>query len=48
MLPADVRILSIPNPFFEGRNQVYLIKSDPITLIDLHFTKSTKEVIKFV
>ncbi len=26
--------IPVPNPFFEGRNSVYLIKSDPITLID--------------
>lgn len=26
--------LSIPNPFFEGRNSVYVIDADPITLID--------------
>jgi len=26
--------LAIPNPFFEGRNSVYLLKLDPITIID--------------
>ena len=26
--------LSIPNPFFEGRNSVYVIKDDPVTLVD--------------
>ena len=26
--------VSVPNPFFEGRNTVHLIKSDPITLVD--------------
>jgi len=26
--------LRIPNPFFEGRNRVYVILSDPVTLID--------------
>jgi glyoxylase-like metal-dependent hydrolase (beta-lactamase superfamily II) len=26
--------LEIPNPFFEGRNRVYLIASEPVTLVD--------------
>ncbi len=26
--------LEIPNPFFEGRNRIYVILADPITLID--------------
>jgi hydroxyacylglutathione hydrolase len=32
----DCPIISfeIPNPFFEGRNRVYLIESEPLTLID--------------
>ena len=30
----DVHRLSIPNPFFEGRNSIYLIPADPVTLID--------------
>lgn len=29
-----IRRLSIPNPYFEGRNSVYLITTDPVTLID--------------
>jgi hydroxyacylglutathione hydrolase len=29
-----VHRISIPNPFFEGRNSVYVIMSDPVTLID--------------
>jgi glyoxylase-like metal-dependent hydrolase (beta-lactamase superfamily II) len=29
-----VHRISIPNPFFEGRNSVYVIVSDPVTLID--------------
>jgi glyoxylase-like metal-dependent hydrolase (beta-lactamase superfamily II) len=32
--PFPVTILRIPNPFFEGRNRVYVIHSDPITIID--------------
>jgi glyoxylase-like metal-dependent hydrolase (beta-lactamase superfamily II) len=26
--------LDIPNPFFEGRNRVYVIRADPVTMID--------------
>jgi glyoxylase-like metal-dependent hydrolase (beta-lactamase superfamily II) len=26
--------IKVPNPFFEGRNQIYVIPSDPVTLID--------------
>lgn len=35
-LSVDVQIstISIPNPFFEGRNSVYVLHADPITLID--------------
>ena len=29
-----VRRISIPNPFFEGPNSVYLIEDDPLTLVD--------------
>ena len=29
-----VRTLKIPNPFSEGRNRVYLILTDPVTMID--------------
>ena len=29
-----IQRLSIPNPYFEGRNSVYLITTDPLTLID--------------
>lgn len=32
--PFPVTSLRIPNPFFEGRNGVYVIHSDPLTLID--------------
>ena len=31
--PATIP-LSIPNPFSEGRNRIYVIPSDPLTLID--------------
>jgi glyoxylase-like metal-dependent hydrolase (beta-lactamase superfamily II) len=31
--PEIIR-LEIPNPFFEGRNQVYVLPSDPLTVID--------------
>ncbi len=29
-----VHQIAIPNPFFEGRNRVYVIAADPVTLID--------------
>jgi hydroxyacylglutathione hydrolase len=29
-----IHTLQVPNPFFEGRNCVYVIASDPVTLID--------------
>ena len=29
-----ISTISIPNPFFEGRNSVYVLHADPITLID--------------
>lgn len=32
--PFSVTTLRIPNPFLEGRNGVYVIHSDPLTLID--------------
>ena len=32
--PFLITTLRIPNPFFEGRNGVYVIHSDPLTLID--------------
>ena len=31
---TTVHRISVPNPFFEGRNSVYLIPSDPVTLVD--------------
>ena len=34
MQKTDIIRLEIPNPFFEGRNQVYLLASDPVTVID--------------
>ncbi len=33
-MPTDVHRIAVPNPFFEGKNSIYLIKSEPITLID--------------
>ena len=30
----DIVAISIPNPFFEGRNEIYLLTSSPVTLID--------------
>ena len=33
-VPYPVTVLRIPNPFFEGRNRVYVIHSDPVTVID--------------
>jgi hydroxyacylglutathione hydrolase len=33
MIPA-VHEIAIPNPFFEGRNRVYVIAADPVTMID--------------
>ena len=33
-MPLPVHRISIPNPFFEGRNSVYVVAKDPITLID--------------
>lgn len=32
--PLPVTTIKIPNPFVEGRNRVYVIHSDPVTLID--------------
>ncbi|MCH2203094.1 MAG: MBL fold metallo-hydrolase [Fuerstiella sp.] len=32
--PFPITTLQIPNPFFEGRNCVYVIHSDPLTVID--------------
>lgn len=34
MTSPTVLPLRIPNPFFEGRNEVYVIIADPITIID--------------
>ncbi len=34
MQKTEIVRLEIPNPFFEGRNQVYLLTSDPVTVID--------------
>ena len=34
MNPLAVHTLTLPNPYFEGHNQVYVIESDPLTLID--------------
>jgi glyoxylase-like metal-dependent hydrolase (beta-lactamase superfamily II) len=34
MASPTVLPLRIPNPFFEGRNEVYVILGDPITIID--------------
>ena len=34
MSPFAVHTLTLPNPYFEGHNQVYVIESDPLTLID--------------
>ena len=34
MTEWPILTLQIPNPFFEGRNRVYVIPSDPLTLID--------------
>jgi glyoxylase-like metal-dependent hydrolase (beta-lactamase superfamily II) len=34
MQKTEIIRLEIPNPFFEGRNQVYLLPSDPFTVID--------------
>ncbi len=33
-VPYPITTLRIPNPFFEGRNRVYIIHSDPVTVID--------------
>ena len=30
----SIRPICVPNPFFEGHNTVYLIRSEPVTLID--------------
>ena len=34
MTVSDVLQIAVPNPFVEGRTRVYVIPSDPITLID--------------
>ena len=34
MQPFPVHTLTLANPHFEGHNQVYVIESDPLTLID--------------
>ncbi len=32
--PFPISVLRVPNPFFEGRNRVYVIHSDPVTVVD--------------
>jgi hydroxyacylglutathione hydrolase len=34
MNELPIQTVQVPNPFFEGRNRVYVIASDPVTLID--------------
>jgi len=34
MTTSTVLPLRIPNPFFEGRNEIYVLPGDPITIID--------------
>ncbi len=34
MASSEVLPLRIPNPFFEGRNEVYVIRGNPLTVID--------------
>ena len=34
MLETKILTFDIPNPFMEGRNRIYVIKSDPLTMID--------------
>lgn len=34
MNTAPILPIRIPNPFFEGRNEVYVIRGEPLTLID--------------
>jgi glyoxylase-like metal-dependent hydrolase (beta-lactamase superfamily II) len=36
-----VHQIAIPNPFFEGRNRVYVIAHDPVTLIDTGVASGT-------
>ena len=33
-MTIEIHRIAVPNPFFEGRNSVYLLKGDPITLVD--------------
>ena len=33
-MKSEVHRIAVPNPFFEGRNSVYLLKCDPVTLVD--------------
>jgi glyoxylase-like metal-dependent hydrolase (beta-lactamase superfamily II) len=34
MNELPIHTLQVPNPFFEGRNRVYVILGDPVTLVD--------------
>ncbi len=34
MSESPIITLKIPNPFHEGRNRVYIIRSDPLTMVD--------------
>ncbi len=34
MSSLTIHTIKVPNPFFEGRNAVYVIEADPITIID--------------
>jgi hydroxyacylglutathione hydrolase len=34
MNELPIHTIPVPNPFFEGRNRVYVIASDPVTIID--------------
>jgi hydroxyacylglutathione hydrolase len=34
MTELPIHTIGVPNPFFEGRNRVYVIASDPVTIID--------------
>ncbi len=34
MATSPIHRIAVPNPFFEGRNSVYVLRCDPVTLID--------------
>lgn len=34
MATSPIHRIAVPNPFFEGKNSVYVIRCDPVTLID--------------